>query len=110
MIKLISIYVVAIFFIIINSIYADEYITSMENEILTLNKQIIDIQMQYKLNDERIPPWQEARIVEIRYDMDMMKFSISLKRRNLLPKKYEPVISDGYPELEDNPFLVLYLD
>lgn len=82
----------------------------MESKILTLNKKIIDIQMQYKLNDERIPPWQEARIVEIRYDMDMMKFSISLKRRNLLPKKVDSEISGGYPELQDNPFLVLYLN
>jgi len=109
MIKKIIIYFIGIFFIVVNSLYADEYITEMENGILTLNKEIIDIQTQYKLNGERIPPWQEARIVEIRYDMDMMKFSISLKRRNLLPKKMDSDFG-GYPELQDNPCLVLYLD
>jgi len=108
MVKNITIYLCVIFFIIINSLYADEYITSMEKEILALNKEIIDIQMDYRLNGERIPPWQEQRIVEIRYDIDMMKFSISLKRRNLLPKKEELEIPGGYPELQENPFLIIY--
>lgn len=107
MIKKIGVYFCIIFFIIINSLYGDEYITSTENRILTLNKKIAEIQAPYKMAGQRVSPYDEAKIVEIRYDIDMMKFNISLKRRNLLPKKDELQLPGGYPELEENPLLVI---
>ncbi len=109
MIKKIVIYISVILFMGVSILYADDYIMTTEKNILTLNKRIMDIQMEYKRNGERVPPWEEAKIVEIRYDIDMMKFSIRLKQRNLLPKKYEMDVIGGYPELQENPLLIFYV-